>query len=37
MFAGGFGLVGYWLHGVRESQERLLQQKKEQLEEKRQA
>ncbi|WFD14895.1 hypothetical protein MARU1_000906 [Malassezia arunalokei] len=37
MFAGGFGLIGYWLHGVRESQERLLQQKKEQLEEKRQA
>lgn len=37
LFAGGFGLIGYWAHGVKQSQEQLLHKKQEQLVERRQA
>ncbi|WFD22979.1 hypothetical protein MEQU1_001663 [Malassezia equina] len=36
-FAGAFGAIGYWLHGVKKSQEQLLEKQQQQLLERRQA
>ncbi|KOS15069.1 hypothetical protein Malapachy_0841 [Malassezia pachydermatis] len=36
-FAGGFGAIGYWLHGVKQSQAALLEKKQEELRQRRQA